>query len=289
MMRLRAIERGDVPALVAIHRAIVGPVAAWSAAVLEDLLWNPGHADGRNAVVAVDGRGAVAGVAGWIAVGREFFGSPVLARDHAAAELLVGELVSRARAAGAAWIRIGCADGEPHKRAALVARGFEEQLHFSMMTCAPAPRPTIRPSGLEYAPLASVEPAVLIEIHDASMLEIDNTGPMSVEAARHLQARAWGVGSGVWLDGDSPAAFLVLIRDREPVDHVLIDQIGVAPRWRRLGIARILVERALDRAALDGATEVRAIIASTNHPSLALHQAAGFQEAWRLEVLQLTF
>jgi ribosomal protein S18 acetylase RimI-like enzyme len=288
-VHLRTLERGDVPALIAIHLAAVGPRAVWSAAVLEGMLWNPGHDDGRNAVVAVDGDGAVAGVAGWIAVDRAFYGSPVLARDAAAAELLIGELIARARAARAAWLRIGCADGEPHKRAALAARGFAVQLEFVMMASAPSPRSVAPPAGLVHAPLASVAPEVLREVHDASMLEIENSGPMSLDSARHLQARAWAPGSGVWLDGDRPAAYLVLIRDREPIDHVLIDQIGVAPPWRRRGIARALVDHAIDLAARDGAAEVRALIASTNRASLALHAAAGFREAWRREAHQLTF
>jgi GNAT superfamily N-acetyltransferase len=288
-VHLRPVERNDVPPLLEIHRAAVGPAAAWSAAVLEGQLWNPMHGEGRNAVVAVDDYGLVAGVAGWVAVGREFYGAPVLARDAAAAELLVAQLIAQARAVGAAWIQIGCAAGEPHKRDALAARGFTVTREAITMACVPEhrERAATRPPGLEYMPLGSVEPEVLREVHDESFLGVDNSAPMTLEDARYQQSRAWGVGSGVWLDRGEPAAFLILIRDRTPVDHVLIDQIGVAPPWRRLGIGRVLVERAIDAAARDGAAEVRALIVSTNHASLALHAAAGLREAWRREMYHL--
>jgi ribosomal protein S18 acetylase RimI-like enzyme len=285
---LRPLERADVPALLAIHAAAVGPDAAWSAAVLEGQLWNPGHGDGANAAVVTDANHTVIGVAGWVDPGDgTFYGAPVLARDRAAANLLVAMLIVHAHKAGAVRLRIGCAAGEPHKRDALVARGFAVALEFVTMACAPSPRESAPPAGLVHAPLASVAPEVLREVHDASMLAIDNSAPMSLDDARHQQARAWAPGSGVWLDGDRPAAFLILIRDREPVDHVLIDQIGVAPAWRRRGVARALVDRAIDHAARDGAVEVRGLIASTNRPSLALHEAAGLREAWRREMFEL--
>jgi ribosomal protein S18 acetylase RimI-like enzyme len=269
-----------------MHRAIVGPRMAWSAAVLEAQLWDPNHGHGRQVVVAVD-EGTIAGVAGWVAIGREFFGSPMLARNDRAATLFVDELIARARAAGAAWIRIGCAHGEDHKRAALIARGFSVQLDFVTMGCVVESRNATPPVGLVRVPLATVAPEVLREIHDASMLEIDNSGPMSLDDAKHQQARAWPDGSGVWFDGNRPAGFLIMIRDSEPIDHALIDQVGVAPSWRRRGIARALVDRAIDFAGRAGAVEVRALIASNNRASLALHAAAGLREISRREMLQL--
>ncbi len=237
-------------------------------------------------MVAVDD-GAIAGVAGWVAVDRKFFGSPVLARDDRAALLLVDHLIARARMAGAAWIRIGCADSENHKRAVLVSRGFSAQLHFVTMACAARPRDASSPAGLVRVSLAMVAPEVLRDVHDASMLEIDHSGPMSLDDARHLQAHAWPDGSGVWFDGDRPAGFLILLRDCEPIDHVLIDQIGVAPGWRRRGIAGALVDHAIDLAGRAGAVEVRALIASSNRASLALHAGAGLHEVSRREMLQL--
>jgi L-amino acid N-acyltransferase YncA len=59
------------------------------------------------------------------------------------------------------------------------------------------------------------------------------------------------------------------------------------PRWRRRGIARFLVDHAIDLAGRAGAVEVRAVIASSNRASLALHAAAGLREASRQEMFQL--
>ncbi len=280
-MLLRPLADTDLAALVAIQHATAGSSAAWSEATLARQLRD----HGRHVVVAE--QGGVRGVAAWLVADGAWFGSPVLAADAETAGVLVAELVARARAGGARSLRIGCADGELHKRAALIARGFVARLAFVTLASPPAPRPGARLAGLRRVAVTDVAVAVYRDLHDETFAGLDNAAPLALDAASALQGAAWPDGSGVWLDGDEPAAFLQLIRDREPIDHVLIDAIGVRAAWRRRGIARALVDHAIDAAARAGAAEVRANIASTNGPSLALHRAAGLREASRREMFEL--
>ena len=78
---LRPLAVGDDAALLAIQRATSG-AAHWSAAMLSHQLRDPARGRGANVVVA-ERSGEIGGAAGWVAAGREFFGSPVLALDEA--------------------------------------------------------------------------------------------------------------------------------------------------------------------------------------------------------------
>lgn len=280
-MLLRPLADLDLPALVAIQHATRGSSAAWSEATLARQLRD----HDRSVIVAE--RDGVRGVAAWVVAGRSWFGSPVLAADAGTAAILVDELVARARAAGARSLRIGCTDGEAHKRAALSARGFVARLAFVTLACPAESRPGSAVGGLRRVAVTDVAAACYRDLHDETFAGLDNAAPLTLAAASALQHAAWPEASGVWLDGDEPAAFLQLIRDREPVDHVLIDAVGVRAPWRRRGIARALVDHVIDAAAGAGAVEVRAIVASTNAPSLALHRAAGLRETSRREMFEL--
>lgn len=57
--------------------------------------------------------------------------------------------------------------------------------------------------------------------------------------------------------------------------------IGVAPRCRRQGIARLLLEASLAEAVRRGATEVFLEVAVENAAARALYRSAGFTESGR--------
>ena len=61
----------------------------------------------------------------------------------------------------------------------------------------------------------------------------------------------------------------------------MVEAIGVHPRWRRRGLAAVMLDHLLAAAVADGTPEVRAMIASSNPGSLGLHAAAGFTERAR--------
>jgi ribosomal protein S18 acetylase RimI-like enzyme len=279
VIELRALATDDLPALLALQHATSTP--AWSAATLEGQLLDPAREHGRNVVVATRD-GAIVGVAGWVDAEGEQFGAPVLAADREAADALVDRLVAHARDRGATRLRISCTTPEQAKRDALESAGFRVVLDFITLAIA-AER---RNPRIELARVAvdSVEPEVVKLLHDETFDGVDNAPPISIEQARHVQQHAWPEASGVWLDGDEPGAFVVAMRDGDALE---IDEIGVRASWRRRGLARALVDLVIDIAATAGFAEVRALIASTNAASLALHEAAGLRERYRRAMYQL--
>jgi ribosomal protein S18 acetylase RimI-like enzyme len=279
-VQLRPLSRNDLSRLLALQHATSAP--AWTMTELEGQLLDPGRAHGANVVVAVRGD-AIAGVAGWVDADGVQFGAPVIAADREAADVLVDHLVRRAQDRRAAWLRIGCAAREQAKRDALAARGFRVQLEFLTLACTAAPRAHAA-IDLAWAALDEVDPAVVQLLHDETFADVDNAPAISLDEARHMQRSGWRDASGVWFAGETPAAYVVALRDGDAVE---ISEIGVRAGWRRRGLARALVDRTIDIAAARDAREVTALIASTNPASLALHVAAGLSERHRRAMYQL--
>jgi len=83
------------------------------------------------------------------------------------------------------------------------------------------------------------------------------------------------------------AGYIWVMRDEDGRGpHAVIDAVAVMAGQRRSGLGAIMVEHALSAAADAGIPELRALIASNNTASLALHHAAGFVEVWRRDVWQ---
>jgi GNAT superfamily N-acetyltransferase len=279
-VELRGLERADVPALLAIQRATNN--LPWDVAALEAQLFDPAREGGKNACVAVRG-GEIAGVAGWVDADGIQFGAPVIAADEEAARALIEHVIAHARGRAAAWLRIGCAEREVEKRHALDARGFRVVFWFVILGCEAVPR-AVPPIALRHVPIAEVATEIVKDLHDSTFAGVDNAPHIPLAEARHLQDHAWPDASGVWFEGDEPAAFVHAVHRGDLVD---IADIGVAARFRKRGLARMLVDRTVTAAAAAGAREVQALVASTNTASLALHHAAGFTERWRRSMLQL--
>lgn len=73
---------------------------------------------------------------------------------------------------------------------------------------------------------------------------------------------------------DDPVAFLVLSRILDET-HVL--NIAVAPAWQRHGIARRLLQQALDAARADAMTVVYLEVRENNQSAQALYRQLGFE------------
>jgi predicted GNAT superfamily acetyltransferase len=72
------------------------------------------------------------------------------------------------------------------------------------------------------------------------------------------------------------AGFLVGFLSPSMADTAYIHFVGVDPRMRGRGLARLLYERFFTLAAADGRRVVRAITAPVNTGSIAFHTAMGF-------------
>lgn len=77
---------------------------------------------------------------------------------------------------------------------------------------------------------------------------------------------------------DQPAGFALA---RVAADEAEILSIGVAPGWRRRGVARQLVAAVSVRAAESGARRLFLEVAADNHPARALYLREGFAQVGR--------
>lgn len=75
---------------------------------------------------------------------------------------------------------------------------------------------------------------------------------------------------------DELVAFLVGFLCPTHDDEAYIHFAGVAPSWRRAGLARDLYQRFFEVARAGGRTRVHAVTSIVNHDSVAFHQRLGF-------------
>jgi [ribosomal protein S18]-alanine N-acetyltransferase len=101
--------------------------------------------------------------------------------------------------------------------------------------------------------------------------------PWTASALRRVMALSGGFG---WLafEDDEPAGF-ILVRDLGNECEVL--SLGVAPRWRRRGIARDLLQSAMAEAAQRDLPSIVLEVAVDNDAANDLYAAAGFTAVGR--------
>src|SRR5579885_2491071 len=90
-------------------------------------------------------------------------------------------------------------------------------------------------------------------------------------------ALSGGFGWLAW-EEEEPAGF-VLVRDLGTECEIL--SFGVIARWRRRGIARALLQTAIDEAARRGLPSLVLEVAVDNEPARELYLAAGFTAVGR--------
>ncbi len=134
--------------------------------------------------------------------------------------------------------------------------------------------PTIRRA------VAADVPAIERVVHDAYVKYVARIGqppgPMLDDYAARVAADEVWVGAG----GDSIAGVLVL----EPAaDHLLLDNIAVAPAWQGRGVGRLLLDFADSEARRAGYAELRLYTHVLMHENIALYARLGWQETGRGE------
>ncbi|MCB9564376.1 MAG: GNAT family N-acetyltransferase [Kofleriaceae bacterium] len=281
----------DDAALHALHVATAGAHPAMAAAELAASLRDAGRDHGRRVVIA-ERDGAVVGGAGWVEAPPWCFGAPLIAAAADVAAALIDHVVARARACGARHLRISAYPGESGKRAALVAAGLTPALDFLTLARPLAPGDGAPWRGrLHRRRWAELDVDRFTALSNAAFEGVANAPPMARDAVAELLA-----GDGVVRDAtaayvdDAGAyqAFVVVLAEGEGDGrHAVVDSIGVAATGRGQGLGRAVLDDALAAAAAAGFGEMRALIASQNHASLALHGARGFTERARRSVFQL--
>ncbi len=88
----------------------------------------------------------------------------------------------------------------------------------------------------------------------------------------HFRATSWVADE----PGGELAGFLVGFLCPDHPDEAYCHFVGVAPGWRRSGLARSLYERLIDVARADRRSAVRAVTAVVNRDSIAFHRRLGF-------------
>jgi [ribosomal protein S18]-alanine N-acetyltransferase len=96
--------------------------------------------------------------------------------------------------------------------------------------------------------------------------------PWEAGALARIMTLSGGFGWLAWED-EAPAGF-ILVRDLGNECEVL--SLGVAPRWRRRGIAQALLRTAIDEATRRNLPSVVLEVAVDNDPARDLYLAAGF-------------
>jgi ribosomal protein S18 acetylase RimI-like enzyme len=86
-------------------------------------------------------------------------------------------------------------------------------------------------------------------------------------------------GTSYVVDGDDGqlAAFLIGFLSQTEKTEAYIHFVGVAPERRGEGLGRQLYERFFSDAILQGRTRIRCVTSPANGPSVAFHQAMGFE------------
>ncbi len=285
--RGRALAQADLPAIHALHVATVGAHPPMSPDELAGQLFDVARDQGRRVVVVVDGE-VITGCGGWVEAPPYCFGAPVFAVTPAAAQFLAAHLLAHARACGARWARVSVFPGEDVKRAALADAGFAPVFDFVTVARARGAGDGVPwAGGLRRVPWAQLDADALRDVHDDSFAGVPNAAPLELDAVRELLASPA-------LDRDATAAFadpdgryqafVVILRDAElQARFAVIDMIGVRAGARGQGVARAILDDVLARV---DAPLVRALIASTNAGSLALHAGRGFTELARRAVVE---
>ncbi len=133
-----------------------------------------------------------------------------------------------------------------------------------------------------------IDPNIMID----EMRAIDAPQVVALELACGLNSRGL---SGYLHDLTKSVAFLYVAIDKRAasenrtivgifsaalvIDELQIDNIAVAPAWRRRGIATLMLRRSLQIAYQKGARKAVLEVRSTNHAARSLYQKFGFKIA----------
>jgi GNAT superfamily N-acetyltransferase len=128
--------------------------------------------------------------------------------------------------------------------------------------------------------VAADVPAIERIVHDAYVKYVDRIGKQPGPMLDDYAARVAAGEVSVCGEADALAGILLL----EPAsDHLLLDNIAVAPAWQGRGVGRLLLDFADAEARRAGYTELRLYTHVLMHENIALYTRLGWQETGRGE------
>ncbi|MBV8659888.1 MAG: GNAT family N-acetyltransferase [Burkholderiales bacterium] len=285
MIALAPFNPAALPALQAIADRIFAP---WPAPRLAQDLTDLARARGDQVVVACRD-GQPIGCAGWVTLGIAqsgcLYGAPVISDDTAALDALIAYLITTASQLGASQLSIGCRAGEDAKRTVLASFGFTqsfEWLHFAKQTAETEAADFAR-LGLQTVPIDDLDWSAVHSLYAETFQNVPNAPIPSVEAMKAEWIPCnWDAGCVLADASGRYRAFMLIDGDE-------VSAVGIDPSLRGQGIADQLYRRAGFALHGAGTGTLRALVASSNHASVRLHQRFGFtEEKPRGEVLVLS-
>jgi GNAT superfamily N-acetyltransferase len=123
-------------------------------------------------------------------------------------------------------------------------------------------------------------PAVERIVHDAYVKYVARIGKAPGPMLDDYAARVAAGEVSVCTDADAIAGILVLL---PAADHLLLDNIAVAPGWQGRGVGRCLLDFADAQARLGGYAELRLYTHALMHENIVLYTHLGWQEYARGE------
>ena len=295
-------DDADAQGVADLTRRYFAPDAPWDAAEARAQLAADALGGGRHVRLAVrDGR--LVGVGGYVVAPPWLFLWPVAAEDGEVAGALIDAALAVAARPPVERARVSVRAVEPGKQAAVIARGFTRSIDFlehvwtpGTATAPPATPAHGRAPGSQAAgslacrrsvELTAADRAAMHATHDLAFAGLANTAPTTDADFAHLLdgAAAWPAATAGWFAPDGTcAAFVIGLRH---ADHGVVEAVGTHPAWRGRGLGAAALAHVQAVTIDDRLAELRAMIASDNPASLALHAAAGFAGRARKELWDL--
>lgn len=286
---LRRPDRTDSDALVALQALEAGTAPPLSVDGVRVALFDEARGHGGNVRVALDDGGAIVGAIAWVHGPGVMFAAPFIAPRRAVADALLDALFVEAAQDGPDWIRTSTGSPTSPRAQALAARGFAPRFDFVDYTRATlAAIGGAPPDGTRVVDFVALDRARLLALYNQTFDGAPNALPLSPTQLDEAFDGPLTFSPGTAALIDDAGAYVGFLHADRVTDaagaHVTVEAVGVAPRWRGRNVGAWLIDRLLGAAAAAGVPEARALIASTNLPSIALHSRLGFVERFRRHV-----
>ncbi|MFY1704560.1 GNAT family N-acetyltransferase [Micromonospora sp. WMMA1923] len=283
---VRVARADDAPAVVAL-RARVYPFLVRGVATTRRTIVDPPPGEQLAALVAeVDGE-----VVGWVSAyrnGRTARGDTGEVstlhvhperRGRGIGGALLGRALGHLTALGVRTVRARVLpDSLPFAR----RHGFDpgREQRYSALDLRPAPPSPVAPTGVRLLRLADVDPGQVYRAEAATVADVPDDVPADTLTYEFWRYDVWDdpgldhdSSTVAWVDGGVAAYSLVQVDG----DRMWSDYTATVPRYRGRGLARLVKQAALHRAAHAGVRIAYTANDEANAPMLAVNTRVGYR------------